>query len=112
MVYKTVHKFSALATDYAHEQNNVLVKSDGGAVGLTINPGALQRRMVAGPEMSRLPNEFEALYLLIYFIYSLIAVSVNEGQERLPTFCWLLKLHKQPHKARFIANSSSCTTTE
>ena len=27
-------------------------------------------------------------------------------------FYWLLKLHKQPYKAQFIANSSSCTTTE
>ena len=25
---------------------------------------------------------------------------------------WLTKLHKRPYKARFIANSSSCTTTE
>ena len=25
---------------------------------------------------------------------------------------WLPKLHKIPYKARFIANSSSCTTTE
>ena len=40
------------------------------------------------------------------------AVSVNEDQERLPTFYWLHKLHKKPYKARFIANSSSCTTTE
>ena len=39
------------------------------------------------------------------------AVSVNEGQEKLPTFCWLPKLHKQPYKARFIAYSSSFTTT-
>ena len=40
------------------------------------------------------------------------AVSVNEDQDRLPTFYWLPKLHKKPYKARFIANSSSCTTTE
>ena len=40
------------------------------------------------------------------------AVSVNEDQERLPTFYWLPKLHKKTYKARFIANSSSCTTTE
>ena len=40
------------------------------------------------------------------------AVSVNEDQERLPTFYWLPKLHKKPYKARLIANSSSCTTTE
>ena len=40
------------------------------------------------------------------------AVSVNEDQEKLPTFYWLPKLHNQQYKARFIANSSSCTTSE
>ena len=39
-------------------------------------------------------------------------VCVNEGQDKLPTMYWLPKLHKRPHNARFIANSSSCTTTE
>ena len=28
------------------------------------------------------------------------------------TMYWLPKLHKRPYKARFIANSSSCTATE
>ena len=40
------------------------------------------------------------------------AVSVNEDHEKLPTFYWLPKLHKQPYRARCIANSSSCMTTE
>ena len=40
------------------------------------------------------------------------AVYVKERQDRLPTMYWLPKLHKRPYKARFIANSSSCTTTE
>ena len=40
------------------------------------------------------------------------SVCVNEGQDKLPTMYWLPKLHKRPCKARFIANSSSCTTTE
>ena len=40
------------------------------------------------------------------------AVDVNERQDRLPTMYWLPKLHKRPYKARFIANSSSCTSTE
>ena len=39
------------------------------------------------------------------------AVSMKEKQDRLPTLYWLPKLHKRPYKARFIANSSSCTTT-
>ena len=39
------------------------------------------------------------------------AVGITESQEKLPKFYWLPKLHKRPYKARFIANSSSCTTT-
>ena len=38
-------------------------------------------------------------------------MSIKEKQDRLPTLYWLQKLHKRPYKARFIANSSSCTTT-
>ena len=40
------------------------------------------------------------------------AVNVKERQYRLPTMFWLPKLHKRPYKARFIADSSSCTPTE
>ena len=40
------------------------------------------------------------------------SVCVNEGQDKLPTMYWLPKLHKRPCKAKFITNSSSCTTTE
>ena len=38
-------------------------------------------------------------------------MSIKEKQDRLPTLYWLPKLHKRRYKARFIANSSSCTTT-
>ena len=33
-------------------------------------------------------------------------------KDNVPLLYWLPKLHKNPYKARFIANSSSCTTTE
>ncbi|KAL9954824.1 hypothetical protein ACROYT_G042404 [Oculina patagonica] len=59
-VHKSQRKFSAIAIDQAHEQNNAIVKGDGGAVGLTENPSALRRWMISGPEMARLVNEFEA----------------------------------------------------
>ena len=39
------------------------------------------------------------------------AMKIKEKQDRHPTLYWLPKLHKRPYKARFIANSSSCTTT-
>ena len=35
-------------------------------------------------------------------------MSVDEDHSKLPTLYWLLK----PYNSRFVANSSSCTTTE
>ena len=37
---------------------------------------------------------------------------VDEDHSKLTTLYWLPKLHKRPYKSRFIANSSTCTTTE
>ena len=58
VIYKTSNKFSSMATDQCHEQNNALIKGCGGAIGLTGNPGAL-RWTVAGPEIVRITKEFE-----------------------------------------------------
>ena len=58
-IKKTGNAFSAMAIDQAHEQNNAVVKGDGGAVGLTKNPSALKHWMTCGPEMARLMVEFE-----------------------------------------------------
>jgi len=41
---------------------NRLIKGDGGAVGLTENFQALERWMVAGPELLRVVLEFESSY--------------------------------------------------
>ena len=59
-VQKTMNAFSCMAIDQAHEQNNAAVKTDGGAIGITQNPQALRRWMVAGPELVRITAEFEA----------------------------------------------------
>lgn len=59
---KTQRKFSAMPLDQAHEQNNALVKETGGAIGLTENPEAFKRWMVAGPQQARLLSEFEDQY--------------------------------------------------
>ena len=58
----------------------------------------LMRSPVVNSHSNNLPYQF--------------AVNVKESQDKLPTMYWLPKLHKRPYKARFIANSSSCTTTE
>ena len=58
-VNKTNKKFSAIAIDQCHEQQNDYIKGEGGAVGLTECPEALERWMVGGPEISRLIREFE-----------------------------------------------------
>ena len=59
MIKKTCRQFSAIAIDQAHEQNNAVVKGDGGAIGLTENPSALKSCMLYGPEMARLTYEFD-----------------------------------------------------
>ena len=58
-VRKSTRPFSAVAIYHAHEQNNAIVKGNGGAVGLTENAGALRRWMASGPKIARLVNEFE-----------------------------------------------------
>ena len=54
VVSKTMNRFSAMPIDQCHEQNNEVVKGSGGAVGLTENPSAFQKWMLAGPEQARL----------------------------------------------------------
>ena len=57
-------------------------------------------------------NEKSVVYSHSNEIPNKFAVDVKEPQDRLPTMYWLPKLHNRPYKARFIANSSSCTTSE
>lgn len=59
VVNKTNRAFSSLHIDQAHEQNNKIVKGDGGAIYLTESSTQLLRWMVSGPEMSRIINDFE-----------------------------------------------------
>ena len=47
-----------------------------------------------------------------FFYFRVIFSIVKITQHKLPTMYWIPKLHKNPYKARFIASSSSCTTTE
>ena len=62
VVHKTSNKFSAIVIDQCHEQNNATVKdSTDGAIGLMINPAAMRCWMVAGPEITRMVDEFEVL---------------------------------------------------
>ena len=58
-VQKTTNTFSSIPLDQAHGQNNELIKGEGGAIGITENPSALLRWMVAGPELARMVKEFE-----------------------------------------------------
>ena len=58
-IQKTNIMFSSIAIDQVREQNNVIIKGDGGAVGLTQDQEALCRWIVAGPEIARIIAEFE-----------------------------------------------------
>ena len=64
VVHKTKNRFSAMPIDQAHEQNNAIVKGSGGAVGLTQNPSAFRKWLLAGPEQARLIQEFEEQFVI------------------------------------------------
>jgi len=64
-VNKTNRAFSSLPIGQAHEQNDKIVKGDGGAIGLTESSSQLLRWMVSGPEMSRLIKDFELTQELV-----------------------------------------------
>ncbi len=53
MINKTGNTFSSISVEQVHEQNNALVKGDGGPVGLTENHQAMNRWMLAGPETAQ-----------------------------------------------------------
>jgi hypothetical protein len=63
VVQKSPHVFSMIPLDHNHEQENEAIKGEGGAVGLTENPAALRRWMIAGPEVARAVKEFEATFV-------------------------------------------------
>ena len=48
-----------MTIEQAHELANVVIKGEGGAVGITEDPFALRWWMIAGPEVSRLVTEYE-----------------------------------------------------
>ena len=60
-VNRSNRRFSSIPIDHAHEQVNKKIKGVGGAIGLTENPQMLERWMVAGPELSRVLEEFEGV---------------------------------------------------
>lgn len=63
VVQKTKNKFSSIPIDQAHEQNNAVLKGSGGMIGLTENPSAFRKWMIAGPEQARLIVEFDSQFL-------------------------------------------------
>ena len=58
VVFTSSRTFSAMAIDQAHEQANAVIKGEGGAIGVTEDPSALRRWILAGPEVSLLATEY------------------------------------------------------
>lgn len=57
---KSQRKFSLIAIDHGHEQNNGVMKDEGGVIGLTQDAEALVRWAVAGPELVHVISEFQS----------------------------------------------------
>ena len=57
---KTKRRFSSIAIDQGHEQNNAVMKDDGGIIGITQDSAALTRWCLTGPETVRVTEKFES----------------------------------------------------
>ena len=57
------------------------------------------------------PAQLTKDQLLVHHINTITKFNIKIDQYELPTFYWLLKLHKRPYISRFISNSSQCSTT-
>ena len=60
VVAKSQRKFSLIAVNHCHGQNNGVMKDEGGIIGLTQDANSLLRWAVTGPELVRVISEFEA----------------------------------------------------
>ena len=62
VVHKSHVPYTGLGLDHANEQNiDVLIKGDGGVIGITENPTALLRWMVAGPAVAKTLQQYEEM---------------------------------------------------
>ena len=59
VVQRSTHEFSCVALHQSHEQSTKCIKGDGGVVGLSEDPSALRRWMLAGSEITRVVAKFE-----------------------------------------------------
>ena len=59
VIRKSERYFSAISTDQAHEQNNAIIKGDGGAIGILNDASTLDRWTTSGPEVARILAEFD-----------------------------------------------------
>jgi len=91
--------FSGMAIDQAHEQANAVIRGDGVAIGVTEDPAALRRWMVAGPQVSHLV-QYEAAS------EANDATEQTSHHEQKPQFQrdFLQKVQKLSHAMRDLGN--------
>ena len=53
----------SIPIDQYHEQNNAIIKGDGGIIGLTQDPTAFRKWAVKAPEQARLIREFQSTFI-------------------------------------------------
>ena len=59
VVKKSERGFSLIALDQNHEQQNAILKGDGGIVGITEDESALRRWLITRPDISRVVQEYK-----------------------------------------------------
>ena len=62
VVKKSERGFSLIALDQNHEQQNAILKGDGGIVGITEDESALRRWLITSSDISRVVQEYKSSF--------------------------------------------------
>ena len=62
VVKKSERAFSLIALDQNHEQQNAILKGDGGIVGITEDESAPRRWLITSPDISRVVQEYKSSF--------------------------------------------------
>ena len=102
MVKKSKRRFSNIGFDHAHEQNNKIVKTDGGAIGILDSPAVLLKWAVAGPEISRIlgtideeNGEDDVIYITIMRIQTTLKRNLGMTRRNSITHSVNLEIHSR-----------------
>ena len=113
-VKDTFHKLHANYVLVPAEKaaNNVIVVCKKYYIDTLVNELGINNVSSNNPTYIRINDSFETIVKSLDNFIMSVGLEMSEEDQNLPYLYWTPKLHKSPHKHRFIAGFSRCTTKD